>query len=174
MTTTAAIAKDTSRSDIERTRAALPFAQGLDGCTVELVGTWIWVEGMTKEHRQELKAHGYRWSPKHTKWYFRTTPHRFGRSSGKSYDEIRATHGARRIKQGAPQPLCLDAPGHHETRAYIDAGNHGDGPTIAYIVKAAQGGFLIENDARRIMAHVKTEADAHRWVSSYANQEPNP
>ena len=32
-------------------------------------GTWMWVSGNTKPHREELKKFGLRWAPKKQKWY---------------------------------------------------------------------------------------------------------
>lgn len=35
---------------------------------IELCGTWLWVGGNTKEHKNELKAAGFRWNSKKGKW----------------------------------------------------------------------------------------------------------
>ena len=32
-------------------------------------GTWMWVSGNTKPHREELKKFGLRWAPKRKMWY---------------------------------------------------------------------------------------------------------
>ena len=37
---------------------------------VEVCGTWVWVGGETKAHKEELKALGMRFSGKKSKWYW--------------------------------------------------------------------------------------------------------
>lgn len=76
--------------------AALNAVIGL-GLTIEICGSWIWVSGDTKPHREILKASGYRWAPKKLMWSFcggeRTT------SRGKfSMDDIRNRHGSVSVK----------------------------------------------------------------------------
>ena len=34
----------------------------LDGLEIELCGSWLWIGGNTKEHKEALKAAGCRWS----------------------------------------------------------------------------------------------------------------
>lgn len=36
---------------------------------LEIEGTWMWVSGNTKPHREELKKFGLRWAPKRKMWY---------------------------------------------------------------------------------------------------------
>lgn len=62
--------------------------------TIEIVGTWIWVSGDTRPHREALKAAEFLWAPKKKKWYWRH-PSKKGWSSGKTLDEIKEKYGAR-------------------------------------------------------------------------------
>lgn len=67
------------------------------GLTIEICGSWIWVSGDTKPHREILKGAGYRFAPKKVMWSFcggeRTT------SRGKfSMDDIRSRHGSTNVK----------------------------------------------------------------------------
>lgn len=41
-----------------------------NGCLVELIGSWIWVTGNTKEYKDELKKLNFKWSSKKAAWYF--------------------------------------------------------------------------------------------------------
>ena len=43
---------------------------GLVGCEIWLIGTWLWVTGETKEHREALKALKLRWHSKRVAWYW--------------------------------------------------------------------------------------------------------
>ena len=64
--------------------------QKIDGITIEIVGRWVWVDGDTKTHKDEIKALGLQFSGPRKKWYLRdsnTTKYR--RPSKKSYQEIK-------------------------------------------------------------------------------------
>ena len=68
------------------------------GLTIEICGSWIWVSGDTKPHRELLKEAGYRFAPKKLMWSFcggkRTS------SRGKySMDDIRVRHGSVYVKR---------------------------------------------------------------------------
>lgn len=43
---------------------------GLDGVSVKVCGAWAWLHGNTKEHKEAIKAAGYRWANKKAAWYF--------------------------------------------------------------------------------------------------------
>lgn len=42
---------------------------GMDGITVEVCGTWLWVTGNTKVNKEALKACGFRYAAKKKSWY---------------------------------------------------------------------------------------------------------
>lgn len=67
------------------------------GLTIEICGSWIWVSGDTKPHKEILKEAGYKFAPKKVMWSFcggeRTS------SRGKfSMDDIRLRHGSVTVK----------------------------------------------------------------------------
>lgn len=64
------------------------------GCTVELIGSWIWVSGNTKEYKDQLKELNFRWSKNKAAWYFHEGE--YHRSGKKVYDleTIRSMYGA--------------------------------------------------------------------------------
>lgn len=65
----------------------------MKGINVELCGSWLWVTGDTKTHKDELKAMGFRWSQNKLAWYFHHGAYRkFGKQ--KTLDEIRAMYGS--------------------------------------------------------------------------------
>ena len=70
----------------------------LDGLDIELCGSWLWIGGNTREHKDALKAAGCRWSSNKKLWYWRheEDSHRWHR--GKStIGEIRAKYGSQHI-----------------------------------------------------------------------------
>lgn len=66
---------------------------GMNGLTVELCGTWIWVSGATWIWKEQLSDMGFRWASKKKMWYFAGTP----KSSSRRYSmsQIREMHGSR-------------------------------------------------------------------------------
>lgn len=41
----------------------------MDGIILEACGTWLWVSGATKEHKEALKACGFKYAAKKKMWY---------------------------------------------------------------------------------------------------------
>ncbi len=69
----------------------------LKDCEVELVGTWIWVSGNTKQFKTELKKAGLKWHSKRLMWYFRKFNYR-RKYSGGTFQDIRNAYGSRVYK----------------------------------------------------------------------------
>lgn len=65
------------------------------GLVIEVCGAWLWIEGETKAHKEELKALGCRWSKDKIKWYWRPyTSTGYHRGRTWSMDRIRGTYGS--------------------------------------------------------------------------------
>lgn len=79
----------------ELLKAAILAAINLNGIDLEICGLWIWATGNTRDHKETLKANGYKWASKKLAWYFAGVP-----SSGRgqfSLDDIRTMHGSKRV-----------------------------------------------------------------------------
>lgn len=62
--------------------------------TIEIIGSFIWVSGNTKPHKEALKNLGFKWHSKKLCWY--KSPEGYRRSGGKKnygMDEIREMYG---------------------------------------------------------------------------------
>ena len=61
----------------------------MNGCIVELIGSWIWVTGNTKEYKDQLKELHFRFSAKKAAWYFHEGE--YHKRNGKVYnmDDLR-------------------------------------------------------------------------------------
>lgn len=71
----------------------------LDGVEVELCGSWLWIAGDTKQHKEELKKLGCRWSKTKVKWYWRHYEAGAHWSRGRAtMDEIRTKYGSEFLK----------------------------------------------------------------------------
>lgn len=66
----------------------------LKGLTVELCGSWIWISGDTREHKDKLKTIGCRWASKKKMWYWRSEADAVKSRKTKSMDYIRNKYGS--------------------------------------------------------------------------------
>ncbi|XPV67771.1 MAG: hypothetical protein ACNI25_10645 [Halarcobacter sp.] len=64
--------------------------------TIELVGSWIWVSGNTKEIKDKLKELGFKWASKKKMWYYGEMKAK--NPNPKSMDEIKAKYGSKAFK----------------------------------------------------------------------------
>ena len=70
----------------------------LDGLDIELCGSWLWIGGETKKHKDSLKAAGCRWSSGKSKWYWHHAEDGAKWKSGKyTMGQIRAKYGSKHI-----------------------------------------------------------------------------
>ena len=88
----------------QTTEAAADFIRIIEtllkngGIEVELCGCWLWISGETREHKDELKAAGCRWSATKKLWYWRPIygANRFHRGDA-TMGEIRDKYGSQRF-----------------------------------------------------------------------------
>lgn len=73
----------------------------LDGLEVELCGSWLWIGGETRKHKDTLKALGCRWHSKRSLWYWHH-PEETGRyyKSKSTMSDIRAKYGSQIFTAG--------------------------------------------------------------------------
>lgn len=82
----------------ETLKASIP-----DSVTIWLIGSWIWVEGTTREDKEtqaKLKALGYWWHSTRQMWYWREKAYH-GRANANGFDALKAAYGAQRIGRPA-------------------------------------------------------------------------
>lgn len=67
----------------------------MDGLTVELCGSWVWIAGNTKPYKEELKTIGCHWASKKKMWYWRNEKDSCkGTRKTKTMAEIRFKYGS--------------------------------------------------------------------------------
>ena len=66
---------------------------------VEICGTWIWVSGNTKAHKEVLKELKFRYAHKKQAWYYHTEPYRKKSKRELTLDEIRDMFGSEKYNQ---------------------------------------------------------------------------
>ena len=76
-----------------------------ENITIELVGSWIWLSGNTKEIKDKLKELGFKWASKKKMWYYGEMK---GKSHGeKSLDEIKDKYGSKTFKKKENEKLAV-------------------------------------------------------------------
>lgn len=70
----------------------------LAGLEIEICGSWLWVGGNTKEHKDVLKGMGMRWASKKRRWY--KAPKDWKRKVHRelTMDEIRSAFGSQTVQ----------------------------------------------------------------------------
>lgn len=69
------------------------------GLSIELCGSWLWITGNTKEHKDTLKALHFAWSKNKSAWYFHFEPFKKRSKKSVSLDEIRGMYGSERFTE---------------------------------------------------------------------------
>ena len=75
-----------------------------ENITIELVGSWIWVSGDTKEIKEKLKEIGFKWASKKKMWYYGEMKAK--NPNPKSLDEIKAKYGSETLKSNEKKKIA--------------------------------------------------------------------
>ena len=67
-----------------------------ENITIELVGSWVWVSGDTKEIKEKLKELGFKWASKKKMWYYGEMKSK--NPTPKSMEEIKSKYGSETLK----------------------------------------------------------------------------
>lgn len=70
----------------------------LDGISIEICGSWLWITGNTLSHKEKLKELRFRWSKSKKAWYFHSDGYRKNNSKSYSLEEIRDLYGSETVK----------------------------------------------------------------------------
>lgn len=70
----------------------------LDGLIIEIIGSWIWVSGETRTHKDTLNATGFFFASKKVMWYYRPESERnAGKGKPMHIDQIRSKYGSQEV-----------------------------------------------------------------------------
>ena len=67
-----------------------------ENIVIELIGSWIWISGNTKEIKGKLKELHFKWASKKKMWYYGEMKGRNPKQ--KSMDEIKGRYGSKTYK----------------------------------------------------------------------------
>ncbi|WP_323593099.1 hypothetical protein [Aliarcobacter butzleri] len=75
-----------------------------ENITIELVGSWVWVSGDTREIKEKLKEIGFKWASKKRMWYFGEMKGRNPKE--KSMEEIKSKYGSETLKSNEKKQIA--------------------------------------------------------------------
>ncbi len=81
----------------------------LRGIEVEICGSWIWVSGDTRTHKEILKQLSFKWAHKKKAWYYHKDKFRKKSHEELTMDEIRDMFGSKRYEQEQEEEKKLKA-----------------------------------------------------------------
>jgi hypothetical protein len=85
--------------------AAIDAVIDLGGLHIEICGSWVWLSGDTRTHKDAIKAAGYFWASKKMMWYWHPADAKTTSRGKFSMDDVRAKYGASEVKGKAKAKL---------------------------------------------------------------------
>lgn len=81
----------------------------MDGIEILLVGSWIWLEGETRQWKEALKKIGCRWSAPRQRWYWHKADKYYRHAKKATFGEICAKYGVKTATRGSSEEKTLIA-----------------------------------------------------------------
>lgn len=75
--------------------------------SIEVCGSWLWITGNTKLHKEVLKNLKFRYAHKKQAWYYHTEPYRKKGKRELTLDEIRDMFGSEKYQSKQEKELAL-------------------------------------------------------------------
>ncbi len=94
---------NSSKIDIELEKI-ISLILHFENINIELIGSWIWVNGDTKEIKEKLKEIGFKWASKKKMWYYGEMKAK--NPNPKSLDEIKAKYGSETLKSNEKKKIA--------------------------------------------------------------------
>ena len=94
---------NSSKIDIELEKI-ISLILHFENISIELVGSWIWVSGDTKEIKDKLKELGFKWASKKKMWFYGEMKGR--NPQEKSMEEIKSKYGSETLKSNEKKKIA--------------------------------------------------------------------
>jgi hypothetical protein len=75
-----------------------------ENITIELIGSWIWLSGDTKQIKEELKALNFKWASQKKMWYYGEMKSK--NPNPKSIDEIKSKYETKTFKRNEQNKIA--------------------------------------------------------------------
>lgn len=82
----------------EKLREILQRIISFVGINIEIIGSWIWIDGNTYQYKKDLKEMGFKWANEKKKWYFHTEAFRKKSKRKLTIDDIRNLYGSKELR----------------------------------------------------------------------------
>lgn len=94
---------------VEEFKDIITALMKMQGVHVEIIGSFVWVTGDTRPHKEALKELGFKWHSKKLCWY--KSPEGYRRSGKKQYsmDEIKEMYGVQYSDTGRDNTVYITA-----------------------------------------------------------------
>lgn len=89
----------------ERLRVILNKIINFSDITINIVGSWIWLEGDTYPYKDQLKEMGFTWSRQRKMWYWHNGEYRKKGNKNLSFSDIENKYGSTKVKTEQRQQL---------------------------------------------------------------------
>lgn len=87
---------NSSKIDIELEKI-ISLILHFENINIELIGSWVWVSGDTKEIKEKLKEIGFKWASKKKMWFYGEMKKRNHKEQ--SLEDIKAKYGSETLKE---------------------------------------------------------------------------
>mgnify|MGYP003398003488 FL=1 len=94
---------NSSKFDIELEKI-ISLILHFENITIELIGSWIWVSGDTREIKEKLKEIGFKWASKKKMWYYGEMKAK--NPNPKSMEEIKTKYGSETLKSNEKKKIA--------------------------------------------------------------------
>lgn len=94
---------NSSKFDIELEKI-ISLILHFENINIELIGSWIWVNGDTKEIKEKLKEIGFKWASKKKMWYYGEMKAK--NPNPKSMEEIKTKYGSETLKSNEKKKIA--------------------------------------------------------------------
>lgn len=88
-----------AKNDIDEFKDIINQIITLDNVNIEIIGSWLWLTGITYPHRELLKKLKFRFSRSKQAWYYHDEYYKKTRKKCFSLDEIRDLYGSETISR---------------------------------------------------------------------------
>lgn len=81
----------------------------MEGVLIEVCGSFLWVSGSTYDHKDEIKAMGFKWAHKKRMWFLAPKDWKKKGRRELTMDEIRGTYGSQKVGAGHAGGMYITA-----------------------------------------------------------------
>lgn len=78
----------------------------MQGVEIDIIGSWLWLSGNTKQYKEQIKELHFRWSANKSAWYFHTGSFRKKSKTNYNLDELKEMFGNQKVQNESLKALA--------------------------------------------------------------------